>query len=123
MNRISTSLRSGFTVFVLLMVCFSIAASQAQDLGDPDTYIEYNWTAPQQGAEVDHYVLQILINEYSLVTVEDIPTEVYMLPVIYGYKYQMRVAAVSTAGKRGGFSGWSEPLNIEEYDDPPFNPG
>ena len=77
----------------------------------PDT--EFSWTAPTTGSAVEHYVVEVLINERETELYDSVPSESIMLPVIYGNKYRIRVAAVDAADIQGPFSLWSQPYTPE----------
>ncbi|MEN8006187.1 MAG: hypothetical protein ABFS42_04190 [Candidatus Krumholzibacteriota bacterium] len=77
----------------------------------PDT--EFTWTAPTTGTAVHHYVVEVLINERDTRVFDPVPSESIMLPVVYGNKYRVRVAAVDAAGVQGPHSLWSLPYTPE----------
>jgi hypothetical protein len=74
---------------------------------------EYIWDAPKLGAAVDHYIVQVLVNDVDILTIDNVLTERVMVTVVYGNKYMVRVAAVSERGIQGPFSGWSIPFTPE----------
>ena len=105
----------GLMVFVSLCVIFGPHGAGNLALGDiasaPDA--DYSWTAPEYGTPVDHYVVQILVNDLDMTTLDPIPSAFVRVQVVYGNKYMVRVAAVDAAGIQGGFSPWSIPYTPE----------
>jgi hypothetical protein len=75
--------------------------------------VEFAWTAPSTGSSVHHYVAQILVNEQDTLFFDPVMTESIMLPVTYGNKYRIRVAAVDAANIQGPLSIWSLPYAPE----------
>ncbi len=75
--------------------------------------VEFTWTAPTTGSAVHHYVVEVLTNERDTQLFDSVPSESLMLPVIYGNKYRLRVAAVDAAGVQGPQSIWSQPYTPE----------
>ena len=75
--------------------------------------VEFTWTAPSTGTPVHHYVVEVLTNERDTRTFDPVPSESLLLPVIYGNKYRLRVAAVDAAGVQGPQSIWSQPYTPE----------
>ena len=75
--------------------------------------VEFSWTAPTIGTPVHHYVVEVLVNERDTQIFDSVPSESLMLPVIYGNKYRLRVAAVDAAGIQGPQSIWSQPYTPE----------
>ncbi len=99
----------GLLAFISLYVVFGPHWTKNLVRADIDSppEAEYSWTAPEFGTEVDHYVVQILVNDLDTLTINPVPSEYISVPVIYGNKYQVRVAGISAAGIQGGFSLWS----------------
>ena len=90
----------------------------SDELTLPDA--KYVWTAPTVGPPVDHYVVQVLVNDVETLNYDPVSSEEIRVPVEYGNKYQVRVAAVGTNGKQGPWSIWSELYNPElDAPDPP----
>ena len=75
--------------------------------------VEFAWTAPTTGTPVHHYVVEVLMNKRDTQMFDSVPSESIMLPVIYGNKYEVRVAAVDAAGIQGPQSIWSLPYTPE----------
>ena len=75
--------------------------------------VEFSWTAPTVGSAVHHYIVEVLVNERDTRIFDSVPSESIMLPVIYGNKYRLRVAAVDAAGIQGPHSLWSQPYTPE----------
>lgn len=75
--------------------------------------VEYTWTAPTTGTPVDHYVAEVMVNDGDTYLIDPVPGESIMLPVQYGNKYQIRVAAVDAANAQGPMSIWSLPYTPE----------
>lgn len=111
------------TTLTILALCgLLVAGASAQIPDDPDTTINFTWSPSPDGSPAHHYTLQVLINSLDIETVYDIATASFDLPIFYGNKYLVRVAAVDALGRQGPYSGWSLPLNIEGFDktdDPP----
>jgi hypothetical protein len=74
---------------------------------------EFTWAAPTSGSPVHHYIAQILVNERDTLFFDPVMTESVMVPVIYGNKYRLRVAAVDGDQVRGPMSMWSLPYSPE----------
>ena len=83
----------------------------ADEQSAPD--VEYTWTAPTTGTPADHYVAEVLVNEVDSYLIDQVQGESIMLPVQYGNKYQIRVAAVDAADTQGPMSIWSLPYTPE----------
>ena len=77
----------------------------------PDT--EFTWTPPTTGTPVHHYVVEVVINERETEVYDPVSSESIMLPVTYGNKYRVRVAAVDAVDVQGPFSLWSQPYTPE----------
>ena len=75
--------------------------------------VEFTWTAPTTGTPVHHYVAQVLVNERDTLFFDPVPSESIMLPVVFGNKYRVRVAAVDAADIQGPMSIWSSPYTPE----------
>lgn len=105
----------GLVVFVSIWVFFGLNFTGNSAFGDVASAPEaqYSWTAPEYGTEVDHYLVQILINDLDILTMDHIHSETVKVEVVYGYKYRVRVAAVDAGGVQGGFSHWSIPYTPE----------
>ena len=105
----------GLMVFVTL--CYVSGPSWTGNiaLGDIEAApaVGYIWTAPEYGTPVHHYVIEILVNDLDIVTIDPVPSAQVSVDVVYGNKYRVRVAAVDAAGNRGGFSPWSAPYTPE----------
>ena len=71
--------------------------------------VEFVWTAPTSGTSVHHYLAQVLVNERDTLFFGPVETESIMLPVVYGNKYRIRVAAVDADDIQGPLSTWSLP--------------
>ena len=78
-----------------------------------DLDVEFTWTMPTTGTPVHHYLVQVLVNERDTLFYGPVMTESIMLPVVYGNKYRIRVAAVDAAGIQGPMSIWSQPDSPE----------
>lgn len=50
-----------------------------------------------------------MVNERDTLVYDPVPSESIMLPVIYGNKYQIRVAGVDINGAKFPYSDWSMP--------------
>jgi len=74
---------------------------------------EFNWAAPTTGTQVDHYVAQVLVNERDTLFFNPVTSESITLPVVYGNKYRIRVAAVDASDIQGPMSLWSLPYAPE----------
>ena len=102
-------------VVVVLMVGIGTALVQENKTFNaqsaPD--VEFTWTAPTTGTPVHHYVVEVLTNERDTQVFDSVPSESIMLPVIYGNKYRLRVAAVDASGIQGLLSMWSLPYTPE----------
>ncbi len=101
--------------FVTLCGLLGLGWSHKTALGGIETApaAEYIWTAPDYGTPVHHYVVEILVNDLDIVTMDPVPSEYVSVDVVYGNKYRVRVAAVDAAGRRGGYSPWSAPYTPE----------
>ena len=75
--------------------------------------VEFVWTAPSTGSAVHHYRAQVLVNDVYTIYYDPVPSESILLPVIYGNKYKIRVAAVDAASIQGPMSIWSLPYTAE----------
>ncbi len=75
--------------------------------------VEFVWTPPNTGTPVHHYLSQVLVNERDTLYFAPVTTESIMLPVVYGNKYRIRVAAVDADGIQGPLSIWSLPYTPE----------
>jgi hypothetical protein len=75
--------------------------------------VEFTWGAPTTGSPVHHYIAQILVNERDTLFFDPVMTESVMVPVVYGNKYRLRVAAVDADQVRGPMSMWSLPYSPE----------
>jgi len=75
--------------------------------------VEFVWTAPTTGSAVHHYRAQVLINEVDTLFFDPVPAESIMIPVVYGNKYRIRVAAVDASNIQGPLSLWSLPYSPE----------
>ena len=75
--------------------------------------VEFVWTAPTTGSAVHHYRAQVRVNDVDSIYFDPVPSESILLPVLYGNKYQIRVAAVDAAGIQGPMSMWSLPYTAE----------
>ena len=75
--------------------------------------VEFVWTAPVTGTSVHHYVAQVLVNERDTLYFGPVTAESISLPVIYGNKYRIRVAAVDADDIQGSMSMWSLPYTPE----------
>jgi len=111
----STVLKVLLAVVLLLAVGIGTALVQENKTfstqSAPD--VEFTWTAPTTGTAVHHYTVEVLINERDTQVFDSVPSESLMLPVIYGNKYRLRVAAVDAAGVQGIMSLWSQPYTPE----------
>jgi hypothetical protein len=74
---------------------------------------EFNWTAPMTGTPAHHYVAQVLVNERDTLFFDPVTSTSIMLPVVYGNKYRIRVAAVDASDIQGPMSIWSVPYTPE----------
>ena len=74
-----------------------------------DLDVEFTWTMPTTGTPVHHYLVQVLVNERDTLFYDPVMTESIMLPVVYGNKYRIRVAAVDAYEIQGPLSIWSLP--------------
>ena len=75
--------------------------------------VEFVWSAPTTGSSVHHYVAQVLVNEQDTLFFDPVMSESIMMPVTYGNKYRLRVAAVDAAIIQGPLSMWSLPYAPE----------
>lgn len=75
--------------------------------------VKFAWTAPTTGSSVHHYVAQVLVNERDTLFFDPVMGESIMLPVSYGNKYRIRVAAVDANNIQGIMSIWSLPYAPE----------
>ncbi len=75
--------------------------------------VKFVWTAPTTGPSVHHYVAQVLVNERDTLFFDPVMEESIMLPVSYGKKYRIRVAAVDGNNIQGIMSIWSLPYAPE----------
>lgn len=111
----------GFLVFVSL--CGLILALDGNNPVQSEIAsapaVDYNWTAPESGTPVHHYVVQLLINDVDIVTVDPVFSRTVRVDVIYGNKYMVRVAAVDANGNWSSYSSWSVPYT-PELDPPQF---
>ena len=102
-------------IFVALCAVFCLMSIGFPVRGDVEEAIAAvaTWTAPEHVAPVDHYVSQILVNDVDILTIEDLPSEYVSVEVVYGNKYELRVAGVDAQGNQGPYSEWSEPYTPE----------
>lgn len=82
--------------------------------------VKFFWTAPTTGPSVHHYVAQVLVNEVDTLFFDPVTDDFIMLPVDYGKKYRIRVAAVADGNIQGPMSIWSLPY-APEIGPPGFN--
>ena len=75
--------------------------------------VEFVWTGPTTGSTVHHYVAQVLVNEVDTLFFDPVMSKSILLPVTYGNKYRIRVAAVDAANIQGPLSMWSLPYAPE----------
>jgi hypothetical protein len=120
-NSRSTAWKVLLAVVVISLAGIGTALVQEnKDAGEqvaPD--VVFTWTAPTTGTPVDHYVAQILVNDIDTLFIDSVPTESLTLPVVYGNKYQVRVAGVDASDVQGPMSLWSLPYT-PELDPPGF---
>ncbi|PID81940.1 hypothetical protein CSB20_00470 [bacterium DOLZORAL124_64_63] len=88
------------------------------DVDTPVTEV-YTWTAPTEGTAVAYYMVQIMVNDVDIVTLDPVFSEEVSVVMQYGNKYRVRVAGVDAAGHRGPYSPWSIPYT-PELDPPDF---
>ncbi len=129
MTRKSVSrLALALSFFITVIFTNWTAVKQAQgQIENPPTK-HYSWTEPTDGTPVDHYVIQMLVNEVKISDVGEVASPEVTIsvkrgPVVeelafyLGNKYQLRVAGVDLAGVQGPYSPWSDPISLEL--DPP----
>lgn len=73
----------------------------------------YIWSPPETGSPVDHYIVQILINDMDIQVIDPVPLASVTIDMEYGNKYLVRVAAVDATGMVGSYSRWSMPYTPE----------
>mgnify|MGYP000556077638 CR=1 FL=1 len=83
--------------------------------------VRYVWNAPTTGTAVEFYRAEVLVNDREMVYFDSIVGEAVDIPVNFGNKYLVRVAAVDAAGIQGPWSEWSVAY-APELDPPSFNP-
>jgi len=111
----STMMKVLLAVAVISVVGIGTALVQENKSFNSQTApdVEFVWTAPATGSAVHHYKAQVLINEVDTLIYDPVPSESILLPVIYGNKYRIRVAAVDAANIQGPMSIWSLPYTAE----------
>jgi len=83
--------------------------------------VKFTWTAPTTGSPVAHYLAEVEVNERDVLVFGPLNLAEVTVPVAYGNKYRVRVAAVDAQGIQGPMSVWSEPYS-PELDPPVFTP-
>jgi len=119
----STGWKVILAVTLISVVGFGTALVQENKNADEQTApdAEFIWTEPTTGTPVDHYVAQVLVNDIDTLFFDSLPTNSIMVPVVYGNKYHVRVAAVDADDVMGPMSIWSLPYT-PELDPPPIPP-
>ncbi len=119
----STGWKVLLAVALISVVGFGTALVQdnknADDQSAPEA--EFIWTAPTTGSPVDHYVAQVLVNDIDTLFFDSLPAESILVPVVYGNKYNVRVAGVDVNDIQGPMSIWSVPYT-PELGPPPVPP-
>ncbi len=105
----------GLVVFVTMCGLFFLNLEEKEAWGGitsaPDEV--YTWTPPEFGPPVDHYIVQILVNDVDTLTIDNVPSEQMTVSMVFGNKYLVRVAGVTADGTLGVFSQWSIPFTPE----------
>lgn len=73
----------------------------------------FTWSGPTAGTPVHHYLAQVEVNDRDILVFDQVPSESISLPVVYGNKYRIRVAAVDASNIQGPMSPWSVPYSPE----------
>ena len=102
-------------VVAVSVVGIGTALVQENKSNDEENILDtrYVWTAPTVGTPVDHYLVQVLVNEVKTEDHGPVSSPEITVPLKRGNKYQIRVAAVDASGAQGPWSIWSELYNPE----------
>jgi hypothetical protein len=75
--------------------------------------VQFRWTAPTEGSPVEHYVVQLKVDETGTWgTVGSAPDTTYSVPCVPGKLNWVRVAGVDSFGRQGIFSDSSLPVDL-----------
>ena len=107
------------TVVALTGVVLVQANTERNKMAAPS--VRYTWSAPTSGTPAVSYKAEVKVNDRDLLVFEGLQDESVTIPVDFGNKYLVRVAALDAQNKQGPWSDWSV-AHAPELDPPSFNP-
>lgn len=90
-------------VLALIAVTALAGAASAQES------VQYSWTAPTTGSQVDHYVVEHSVDGGAFVEIAQVTTTTFTLSAAYEQDHSIRVAGVDAWGRKGPYSLPSDP--------------